>query len=501
MNLPGTTVSIERSLQRGKSWTGNTSLILLMAAAVLYAAFFSIYQFRLHGAFSTGLDTLTIEQPLWNTLQGRFMGASYYPVNGDIVTDFNNRQTTSLFGDHFQPSLLLLLPFYALVPRTETLLAIFAILTACGIFPAYRIALRRTHSPKVSLLLGCLYLLLPAIQVGLSGDIHAATLLPTFILAAYNAFEEKKTGLFWVFLLVAMGLREDIPFMLAWAYLWITPRDRRREILPLVISGMLWSLFAFVWIIPHFSGGGGSPYLARYLPLGTEISIRGIWGVMSHGWYWKTTLINFILYNIRLGLPFLFLYFLSPRFFVASLPIILMNGFSWYAFTQFPDQSHYSAPILPWLWTAALDGLLLLASKLAVKKPAFQWKGVLFTAYVTALITVSWMKGYLPLERSFHWPEIGGREVAMRNYLESIPPEAAVSAEVNLAPHLSQREVVRIFPDTRGVDIIVLDLRDGDYPFYWDVEGIQVFIDQILASDEWTQTASESGIVILTKDR
>lgn len=52
------------------------AILSLMVAA--YCVFFSAYQIQRQNAFENSLDTLSIEQPLWNTLRGEFMRTTYY---------------------------------------------------------------------------------------------------------------------------------------------------------------------------------------------------------------------------------------------------------------------------------------------------------------------------------------------------------------------------------------------------------------------------------------
>ena len=301
--------------------------IVLWFAVVAYAAYFSLYQIRQHRTFQTGLDTASIEQPIWNTLHGRFMRATYYPVSGSIVTDFSDRSTESLLGDHVQPILLVLALPYFLFPHTETLFITLSVAVALGAVPMYHIAERRFHIQWLALLFAIGYLLLPSIQVATVRDMHATAFLPPLLLAALDAAEREKRGWWWTATLLAMGCREDMPFLVGWAMLWMVSRKHRREAVGMFGIGAGLSLLYFAVVIPRF-GGGGTPYLARFFPLGTDVSPAGIASVLQQPAFWHKILGTFVAYNVRLGLPLMFLYWLHWPTLLAILPVLFMNGFS-----------------------------------------------------------------------------------------------------------------------------------------------------------------------------
>jgi uncharacterized membrane protein len=474
------------------------SKVALVAGILVFTAYFMILQLQKHNSFQGGLDILTIEQPLWNSLHGDFMRATYYPVSGTIVSDFHDRATVSLFGDHFQPSLLALLPLYALVPRSETLFFVQCLVIALGAIPLYRITLRRSSLPWVAVLFSLMYLIIPAVQTLSAGDIHATIFVPPLFLAAFNAMERKKWIWFYIFMALAFGLREDLPVLLGWAILFMAPKAHRRRMLILFGAGILWTCTSFLWIIPSF-GSGSTPYLARYFPLGTEISLEGMLPVLMNPRFWWIDLRNFFFYNVRLGIPLLFIYFWSPRSLLAALPVLSMNGASWWHMAQFPNQFHYSAPVVATIFIGAVDGFLVFTSWLRKLRPGYNSAGVTSVALATSIVMANILTGYTPISLNFSWPSVTGREPAIQELLDNIPENAVVSAEENLAVHLARRETIRIFPDIRDAEYVLVDTWFGDYPFYLDLnETTQVFRD-LASSPEWTNAGSRAGVIVLQR--
>ena len=113
-------------------------------------------------------------------------------------------------------------------------------------------------------------------------------------------------------------------------------------------------------------------------------------------------------------------------------------------------------------WQRFSAGMIPLAKKFAVSR--LQW--VLF-AWIALLICLNFLIA-LPQLNSFwadHTP--GSREEQIQRLLALIPPDASVSAGTNLNPHLSERQLLAVFPsvclDTacnHTVQYVVVDLNN-----------------------------------------
>jgi uncharacterized membrane protein len=493
-----------RSLQTIKQQIAEWSRMDKMCVAVLafliilYIFYFSAFQIQRHSAFETSLDTLSVEQPIWNTLHGRFMRATYYPVTGETVTDFNDRNTDSLLGDHVQLSLLSLLIPYMILPKTETLFVVLSICVGLGAIPLYRITKRRLGLPWLALLMAVGYLFLPAVETNTGWDIHGASFLPPLLLAALDAAETGHYKTWWVLTLLAMGFREDLPIFVGWAMIWMAPRHLRKQALAMFGAGLVFSLASFFVIIPYF-GGGGTPYIVRFFPLGTPITVQGIWSAISQLYFWQFDLNNLIAYNLRLGLPLLFLYFASAPAMLATAPLMLANSLSWYQQTQYPYLYHYSAPLISWIIVGSVEGFSKIASFLKQIRPALNWNGVIGVALATSILATHWMLGYTPLSRGFIWPESTGRESIANEFINMIPKGATVSAESHLGAHLAQYGGVRFFPDVRDASWLLLDTWYGSYPYYLPPESTQSRWDAIRQDPSWVTVAARDGLVLLEK--
>lgn len=470
----------------------NAPYFILAIFILAYALYFSVYQIQRYRAYWVNIDTVNMEQTIWNTLHGNFMRATAYPPTGEVIQDFSGRQTEHRWSSHVQILPLVLALPYALVPRAETLLVLMCLSVAASAFPLFRIAQRRLKSPWWALVFSVGYLFIPAVQTNNSWDVHGLTFLPLFLLASLDATESSRRFWWWFWALLAMGCREDLPFLVGWAMLWLSPRERRREAWIMFGFGLFLSLLSFLVIIPAF-GGGGTPYIARFLPAGTELTREGIFALLRQGAFWRREALLFASYNIRLGLPVLFLYWLHWPALLAMAPLLVLNGLSWYTGASFPSLFHYSAPAIPWVMVGAIEGFVRLTQFLQRRRPAWQWRGLVGEALIVTFLATSYMEGYLPWSRAFLWPAHTGREPALEAALAVIPPHAALSAEMQLLSHVAQRETLHFFPDTRDADWIALDFWYGLYPY----RSLEILWPGVRDAAQWETAIAQDGLIFL----
>jgi len=298
--------------------------------------------------------------------------------------------------------------------------------------------------------------------------------------------------------LFAMGFKEDFPIFVGWAMIWMVPRNLRKQALVLFGVGLLFALASFFVIIPHF-GGGGTPYIARFFPLGTPITLQGVWSTICQPFFWKFDLVNLITYNLRLGLPLLFLYFASTPAMLAMAPLILVNSLSWYEPTRYPYIYHYSAPLISLAIIGSVDGFRKITNYLKRRRQALNWYGLVGVALATSILANQLMLGYTPTSIGFIWPESTGRESTTNEFLNMIPKGADVSVEAHLGAHLAQYDTVRFFPDTRNASWLLLDTWYGSYPYYLSLESTQAQWDAIRQDPLWETVAAHDGLILLKK--
>lgn len=467
----------------------------LLLGVLLYSVFFSAYQIERHRTFQTYVDLMSLEQSVWNTLHGRFMRSTVYPPTGELIREFDARATDSRLGTHVQPLLLALALPYAVLPRSETLLVLMCGVSALGALPFFALARRRLHSSGWALACAWAYLLLPVVQTTTAWDIHGTSFLPPLLLAALDAAERKQRGWWWVWALLAMSCREDVPFLVGWALFWLVPRSQRRQAALMLGVGFCLSLINFAVIIPHYATGG-TPYLAQFLPPGAELTAAGIKALLTNPAFWGALVSNVLTYNILLGLPVLFLFWWHWPTLLAIAPTLVINSLSWKPSVHVPSYSHYSAPLVPWIALGAVEGFIVLQRRLQPRYPRWRWRIVLGEALAVSVFAAQFATGYTPLSRVFVWPTATGQEPALRAALAELPPDAPAALEMQLSAHAAQRETVRIFPDQRDAKWLALNVWFGKDPYGdWSFAALEALLDDV----QWETVRAAEGIVLLRR--
>jgi uncharacterized membrane protein len=186
-------------------------------------------------------------------------------------------------------------------------------------------------------------------------------------------------------------------------------------------------------------------------------------------------------YLLKILGPFGFLPLLAPWAFVMALPAIALNFFSTYS-SMYSGSNQYNVDIACMLMFSAIDALAWLVPaaeawlrRLRPREPATNARsGVGRTLRpmwaVVALIAIGVAsQGPSLLGHIGHhldWPVATAHTRLGYQVLTLIPPNASVSAQTTLVPHLSQRAEVHEFPDDDNTDqYIFLDATADYYPF------------------------------------
>jgi hypothetical protein len=128
--------------------------------------------------------------------------------------------------------------------------------------------------------------------------------------------------------------------------------------------------------------------------------------------------------------------------------------------------------------------------------------GLLLLLLVSILVSVVHEDAYrsgMPLARGFHWPQVTAHAMLAQHFIAMVPPEASVSSQSKLVPHMSQRLNIYMFPyaDTQA-DYILLDLRGDIYP-YATRQAYQREVNRVLQSRNYRILAAQDGYLLLER--
>src|SRR5439155_806199 len=215
-----------------------------------------------HWAFhSTALDLGVFDQVLWNTIHGRFM---------ESTLSLERCDPHSFFLDHFSPALLLIVPFYAIVPHPETLIVFQTVALALGAWPVYLLARLYLPRGEQRLVWVAAYVLSAPLAWITFYDFHEITLAVLPLGLAMYFLATRRTVPLLICLGVSFLVKEELPLIAIGFGLALLAQRRLRLGAFVAIASAAWFIVTLKVIIPAFAGGAPYQYLGRYASLGGD---------------------------------------------------------------------------------------------------------------------------------------------------------------------------------------------------------------------------------------
>lgn len=332
--------------------------LLCMAILTYIAVIFAVSNWELH-TLRMGFDPLVYEQPLWNTLRGRIAEQSALTY------------TTSAFGQDLFLFHFVLVPFYALVPTTATLLFLQTVATAAGAIPLYLLVRDLVPGRSLpALLTAVCYLCYLPLQNVNTYEVQPRLFAATLLLFAYWFLTRANATGYWACLLLALTNRNDTALVVAALGLYgvLYARDRvrreggwgrRRQVLfgwlPFAAGVGYWLLTVFV-IVPAIAGGAQFSYLQNYDWLGANVGEIARTMITRPGYVFGQVFgADRAVYALQLLMPLALLPLFAPRELLPALPPFLLNILAGPDYAYQRDIFHqYSSLIIPWLFVAAV---------------------------------------------------------------------------------------------------------------------------------------------------
>jgi uncharacterized membrane protein len=521
----------------------SVTALILVVTVCLYGGGFGLLAARAYDAHETGgaFDLGNYTQALWNAARGEGLSLTTAPEFGP-----------TRFAMHVEPTLFVLAPVFGLAGADPRLLLWFqAIVIALGGLPLYGLTRRRLACDPAALGIVLAYFLLPALESVTLFDFHAVGLAPTLLLTGMYFLDralvtpEDPRGLWsshpahsvrdcrplgaqppasaapggrganrlpWagllsgLFLLLALGTKEDVPLSVCLLGLYLLLWRRRwRPGLALCMVSAVWFYVAVFQVIPAARPDGShSAYLEFFAPLGStplEILLSPlrtpdrVLAVLAT----PDALRGVCMLSLPLaltplaGLPFLLM----------AAPALAISLFSANPMMHKLETYHYAAPVLPFVAVAAVDGTARLAGWLARAVPRAT-RQQLVLGVVGGIVLASFIyhyyRGYSPLARPFHWPEVSAHNRLGTSLAASIPPAAPVVAQAELVPLLANRPYVRVWtgPFDERAEYYLLDVS---HPAFTNRDGAQArLVADIAYEPSVGMIASQDGFLLLQRD-
>jgi len=285
--------------------------LLVLAAAIGYGVYFSVFTLRMHGRFQTyNFDLGQYDNLFYNLLHG-------YPLRMSPLG--LDRNWTDL-RNHADLSVFFFIPFYALKPGATTLLVLQSFTLGMGAIPIYRFAARRL--PRAyAVVIALAYLFYPAMHGLQFYDFHMQPMASTFVLFVIDFVDERRWWLCGLAFAIAITCREDISVGLAvlGAFLLLSGHRVIPGLVIAVVASIYFVLLRF-FIMPSFGGWGFQDIYKDLFPPGAPNFGGVISTLVSNPIFTLTTVLTpeKLRYALQILVPLAFLPLRRP-YLVVSL--------------------------------------------------------------------------------------------------------------------------------------------------------------------------------------
>jgi len=417
--------AIRRLGRRAAARLGRVTLAewTLLVAMVLCTWYFTRLSLRIHHGLGTAaFDFGLYDQGMW--LLSRFK-APFVTLMG-----------RNLFGDHTSFILLPLVPLYWLHPGAGTLFFLQSAGIAAGAIPVFLYARRRLHNEAAALLLALCFLVNPALNWANLEGFHPDAFLSVFLGFAIYAALTERWQMYLLFVVLVALVKEDTWLVLMPLGAWVALR-RRPAVGLLTIAGSAVYPLALAPVLMGALTGVAMPNAWR-IPFG---GLRGLFTeavrrpgnvasyLVSEGRPW---------YLWQMTTPFAWAFLRLPSVALIGALVLAANLLSTFGY-QHHIGYHYSIVVVPALALGTVHAL-------GAMKGRWRWRMLTAVALLSLWSAMLW--GPLPIARNppAYWAPDYPVAVAARAIMAEIPDDASVSAHYGIAPHLSHREQIYMFP-------------------------------------------------------
>lgn len=476
-----------------------TLFIILIVYTGIFASVSIVnhYFFRTH-AHDLGIETNTI------------FDYAHLRVNDCMLMQpqFNN-----VLSDHFSLLPMLYSPLIYIF-GSYTLLIVQILFVLLGGYGIFKYVSFKTKDNWLGILATVHFFSLWGIYSALAFDAHnnvmAAMIVPWF----FYFFEKGQLKKAFLFFALVISAKENMALwtlFIAVGLLFVNykNKERRNFLLMMAVTSVVYFVTVMQFIMPALANDGRAYLHFEYHALGNNFG-EVVVNIIKHpiktfSLFFENHSDEAIYDTYKSELHFIILLsggialFLRPQFLIMLIPI--------YAQKLFSDDSikwglgyHYSIEFVPIISIALFTFINDL--KLVKIKFATAFLGITTTIFCTIYTvnhaqSIPYLKEELQFTKAIHYK----RNFNINNVydlMKLIPPNAKVSASNVIAPHLSLRDFIYLFPVVQNAEYIIL-LDDGDaYPL--SAEQMKTEITKLMTSPEW-KLEKQEGIVYLFRKR
>jgi uncharacterized membrane protein len=369
-----------------------------------------------------------------------------------------------------------------------------------GALPAFWVARDHLKSDFAGLVFALAYLLAPAVEGANLSDFHAVSLTASFFLFAFYFLQARRYNPFFVFIVLAMSTKEDAPLLVLMMGLYIFFWLKERKVGAITaLMGLGWFLICTQVILPYYNGLPDSPFFYRITVFGPTIKESLLNLLREPGlllrWLRQPEIVTY-LGGLLASAGFMSLFHLLTLGLCA--PVVAMNVFSTWDWT-YSEGAHYSASIVPFVIVSGIYGTGFLARQLSARLGVPRRHAVTGLAALVLFISAyhHYQIGISPLARSFHPLRVTPHHRLAQEFMALIPPDASLSTQSSLYPHLAHRERAYFFPAINDAEYVFLDVTSSPYPI--TLRELNEWMQGLLRSKQFSMLAAQDGYVLFKK--
>jgi uncharacterized membrane protein len=466
------------------------SLALGVAVAVFVAVFVRL-TWTMHQRFGTyGFDLGIYDQGTWLLSRPR--------------TPFVTVRGLDLLGQDAAYIMVLVAPLYRLWADPRLLLLLQVVFLALPAVVVYRLGARHLGHPAAGLAVAAAYLAYPGMQWALSWQFHPEAIAAGLLALAALAADRRRHRAMAVLLALAALCGAEVALVVAGFGALLVVGGRRAVGWRTLAAGLAWFLVATYVLAPLHAGRATRLFETDYgiAGAGPRALLRGLPTMAGHAL--QTGLADDgIVYLLLVFVPLLGLPLLAPRWLLPVAPPLLLNLAAVQA-EHHQLRFHYLATAAPLLAAGTVAGLA------RVRSARRRLLAPLLVLLVLVSGFMSWRYGPAPLARDPVTVATGPADQARRQAVALVDPDAPVSAQFNLVPHLAHRAKVYEFPNPfRPVNWGL----PGDTPPPGAVEELRFvavqrdllgkedrdLLERLLADGDWRTAFDQENVVVLER--
>lgn len=419
---------------------------------IIFFASYLTLAFGKHHSFQTGFDLAFANQAVYK----------YSHLTEPVIT-LHSYYDSSILQDHVEIIYILLAPLYRIFPSAYLLLFLQCLAICVSGYAVYMIAKKYVLAPVLCLSILVSYLSFYGIQFALWSDVHSLVFAVSFLAFFLYFLEAKRWRWSTLFFLLSILCKEDIAlFTLGISFVQYM-RTRDRVLLGYIGASVFYLLFLFTVYYPHFTRDG-----YRYASEGGLLSKLDPRLMVNSPDKQQTYLYSLLHYG--------FLPIFSP---LALIPSLLDL-----AHYYLPGGEKVAAAQGIFLHYRSTLSLLLVWPTIMTLSKLKKYNVYLLSGYILFFALLSQYILHLPLSylsKSWFWQAPSHSNI--ESAIELIPPESGIATQVNILPHVSNRDIVyTLFPETMQTDDPDLCGRDTCYTLRFAGEPEYILVD---TSAEW----------------